>query len=74
MVMTPEAQLAVTPGGSPVAEPIPVAPVVVWVTPAIAILTHSVGDEEATLAVLAGVTVMVPVALTLLHPPVSGME
>ena len=29
--------------------------------------------EEATLAVLAGVTVMVPVAFTVPQPPVKGM-
>ena len=73
MVAVLEDQDPLTPAGKPL-NVAPVAPVVVWVTPAIAILTHSVGDEEATLAVLAGVTVMVPVALTLLHPPVSGME
>ena len=73
IVITPEDQIAVTPGGSPVAAPMPFAPVVEWVTLAIAILTHSVGDEEAVPTVLAGVTVIVPVAFTLLHPPVSGI-
>ena len=40
-----------------------------------AVLIHNVGVDEAALAVLAAVTVMVPVALTLTfpHPPVSGI-
>jgi hypothetical protein len=38
-----------------------------------AVLIHSVGFEDAVPAVFAGVTVMVPVAFTVPHPPVSGM-
>ena len=68
-----DAHAAVTPAGRPVAVPIPVAPVVVCVIFVNAVLIHSVGAEEAAPAVLSGVTVMVPVAFTLPHPPVRGM-
>ena len=64
---------AVTPAGKPVAVPMPVAPVVVCVMFVNAVLIHNVGDELAAPAVLAGVTIMVPVAFTLPHPPVNGM-
>jgi len=57
MVITLVAQLAVTPAGKPVAAPMPVAPVVVWVIGGIAVLTHKVGVDEAALTVSAGVTV-----------------
>ena len=67
------AQAAVTPAGSPVAVPIPVALVVVCVIAVRAVLMHRVGVEEAAPTVLSGVTVMVPVAFTVPHPPVSGM-
>lgn len=69
-----DAQAAVTPVGRPVAVPMPVAPVVVWVMDVSAVFVHSVGVEEATLTVWSGVTVMVPVAKTLLQPPVKGIE
>ena len=67
------AHAAVTPAGNPVAAPIPVAPVVVCVILVSAVLIHSVGVDDAALTVLAGVTVIVPVALTVPQPPVSGM-
>ena len=67
------AQAAVTPAGKPVAVPMPVAPVVVWVMLVSAVLIHKVGLELAAPAVLAGDTMMVPVAFTLPHPPVNGM-
>ncbi len=73
IVIVLEAQDAVTPAGRPVAVPIPVAPVVVCVMAVKAVLMHSVGVEEAVPGVLSGVTVIVPVALTLPQPPVSGM-
>ena len=73
IVIVFEAQAAVTPAGSPVAVPIPVAPVVVWVMFVNGVLAQIVGVEEADPAVFAGVTVIVPVALTLPHPPVKGM-
>ncbi len=73
IVMVSNAQAAVTPAGRPVAVPIPVAPVVVCVIAVSAVLMHSVGAEEAVPTVLFGVTVMLPVAFTMPHPPVSGM-
>ena len=73
MVMVLELQLAVTPLGSPVAVHMPVAPVVVWVIFVRGKLTHKVGLEDAEPAVLAGVTVIVPVASTDPQPPESGM-
>ena len=73
MVITLAAHAAVTPAGRPTAAPIPVAPVVAWVIATSAVLIHSVGVDEAAPAVLFGVTVIVPVALTAPQPPVSGM-
>ncbi len=68
------AKVALTPAGKPVAEPIPVAPVVVCVIEVVnAVLIHNVGLLEAAVAVLAAGTVMVPVALTLPHPPINGI-
>ena len=67
------AQAAVTPAGKPIADPIPVAPVVVWVMFVSAVLMHNVGLELAAPAVLSGVTIIVPVAFTLPQPPVNGM-
>ena len=74
MVMVLDDQLALTPAGKPVDTPIPVAPVVVWVILGSAVLIHKVGVIEAALAVLAAVTVIVPVALPPPQPPVKGME
>ena len=67
------AHAAVTPAGKPVAAPMPVAPVVACVIAVKAVLTHNVGVLEAAPAVLAGVTVIVPVAFTDPQPPVNGM-
>ena len=73
------AKAALTPAGKPLAPEtpafdIPVAPVVVCVKEVVnVVLIHSVGVMEAVLAVLASVTVIVPVALTLPQPPVKGM-
>ncbi|MBV6485831.1 MAG: hypothetical protein KFKLKKLM_02433 [Flavobacteriales bacterium] len=74
MVMVLPAKPAVTPAGKPVAAPIPVAPVVVCVMFVIAVLIHTVGDEEAGVTVISGLTVIVPVALTVPQPPVNGIE
>ena len=74
MVMVLPANEAVTPAGNPVGAPIPVAPVVVCVTLVSGVLIQSVGEAEAAVTVLSGVTVMVPVALTDPQPPVSGIE
>ena len=73
MVIALDAQAAVTPGGKPVAVPIPVAPVVVWVILVRAVLIHSVGVEDAIPAVLV-ITTIVPVAFTEPQPPVKGIE
>ena len=73
IVIILEAQEAVTPPGSPVAAPMPVARVVVWVMAVRSVFTHSVGVEEAAPAVFTAVTVMVPVAVPPPDPPVSGM-
>ena len=50
--MTSEDQAAVTPLGSPVAEPIPVAPVVAIVISVRAVFIHKVGLDDAVPAVL----------------------
>jgi hypothetical protein len=72
--MVLEAQLAVTPAGKPIATPIPVAPVVVCVTTGVSdVLIHRLGVEDATDTVFTARTVIVPVALTVPHPPVSGI-
>ena len=74
IVMVLEDHEAFTPAGKPVAVPIPVAPVVVWViTGLMAVLTHNVGLDDAAVTVLTEITVMVPVAFTVPHPPVNGM-
>ena len=73
MVIVLAAHAAVTPAGKPVAVPIPVAPVVVCVIAVNAVLIHNVGVLDAALTVFAGVTVIVPVAVTVPHPPVNGM-
>jgi hypothetical protein len=62
MVMVLLAQVAVTPVGNPIAAPIPVAIVVVWVMGVSAVLIHKVGVLDAALTVIAVATVMVPVA------------
>ena len=72
------AHVAETPPGKPLAPAtpsllMPVAPVVVWVIAVNAVLIHNVGVDDGAPAVLAGVTVIVPVALTAPQPPVSGM-
>ena len=64
---------AVTPAGRPTAAPMPEAPVVVCVMAVSSVLIHNVGVDEAAPTVMLGVTVIVPVALTVPHPPVRGM-
>ena len=68
-----DAHEALTPVGNPVAVPIPVAPVVVWVMFVSAVLIHNVGVDDAAPAVFAVVTVIVPVAVADPQPPVNGM-
>lgn len=74
MVTVFEPKEADTPVGKPVAVPMPVAPEVVWVILVKGILIHKIGLEEAAPTVFAGVTVIVPVAVPPLQPPVSGIE
>ena len=66
------AQAAVTPVGSPVATPIPVAMVVVWVMFVSGVSIHTVGIDEAAETVLL-ITVMVPVAFTTPQLPIIGI-
>ena len=73
MVITFANHVAVTPAGSPVAVPIPVAPVVVCVIFVNAVLIHNSGADEAAETVFAGFTVMVPVAFVVPQPPVNGI-
>ena len=74
MVIVFVAHAAVTPLGKPVDAPIPVAPVVVCVIGGVnAVLIHKVGDDDAAVTVLFAETVIVPVALILPQPPVSGI-
>jgi hypothetical protein len=74
MVIILLAQAAVTPAGNPVAVPMPVALVVACVIFVKAVLTVSVGVEDAVPTAQAAVTVIVPVAFTALQlVPVSGI-
>ena len=63
IVIVLDAKVADTPAGKPVVALIPVAPVVVCVIAVNAVLIHREGVEEAAPAVLAGVTVIVIVAV-----------
>ncbi len=58
MVMVLDAQAAVTPVGNPVAEPIPVAPVVVCEILVIAVFIQTVGEEDAAVTVFDAVKVI----------------
>jgi hypothetical protein len=74
VIVFPENE-ADTPEGSPVATPIPVAPVVVNVIVGErAVLLQSVGLIDAVETVFIELTVIVPIALTVPHPPIKGME
>ncbi len=61
-------QLAVTPGGKPIAEPIPVAPVVVCVIAGIDSPKQIDGVELPILTVFSGIIVIVPVTLSKAQP------
>jgi hypothetical protein len=74
MVIVLDAQTAVVPIGKPVAVPIPVARVVEWVIGVKAVLIHKVGVVDAAPATIFAVTVIVPVAFTVAHPPDKGIE
>jgi hypothetical protein len=78
MVIVLDVQVALTPAGNPLppetpAPEIPEAPVVLWVIFVKAVPMHKVGVVEAAPAVLAAVTIIVPVAFTLPQPPVNGI-
>jgi hypothetical protein len=66
IVIVLDAQLAVTPAGKPVGNPIPMAPVVDIVIDVIGVPMQSVGLDEAAETVLFGVPVMLN-ATRLLH-------
>ncbi len=79
MVMVLEAHEALTPAGKPLSPEapefeIPVAPTVAMVIELISVFTHTVGLEDGAAAVLVVITVIVPLALTVPHPPVNGIE
>ena len=74
IVIVLEVNDAITPAGRSVGVPMPVAPVVaIVISGDIAVLTHTVGLDDGAPAVLSGVTVIVPVAFKLPHPPVNGI-
>jgi len=78
MVIVFDAHVAEIPAGKPFAPDIPlfeipVAPVVAIVILVKAVLMHNVGFDDGAPFVLAGVTVIVPVAFTLPQPPVNGI-
>ena len=77
IVTTFPAHKPVTPAGRPVIVA-PVAPVVAYVIGVIGVFIQticaSVPSAELRVIVLSGVTVIVPVALTVPHPPVRGIE
>ena len=70
------AQAAVTPAGNPVAVPMAVALVVVCVIFVKAVLTVSVGVDDAVPTAQAGApfTVILPIAFTFPQPPVNGIS
>ena len=66
-------QLAESPGGNPVAVPIPVAPVVVCVIGEIEEKIQTDCVPDATLALFTAFTVIVPLAFTAPQPPANGI-
>ena len=58
IVIVFDAQLADTPDGNPVGDPMPVAPVVECVIVVSAVLMHNVGVDEAAPTVLVAFTVI----------------
>ena len=71
MVIVLDAHAAVTPAGNPVADPIPVAPVVVWVMAVKAVFIFKLGLELAAEAVLSALKIIVALALVTLSHPVT---
>lgn len=74
MVITSLLHVALIPAGRPTGVPIPVAPVVAMVMLGVNAVLMQIVRGAGTAAVLFAMTVMVPVAFTVPHPPVSGME
>ena len=72
IVIVLDTQDAVTPDGKPLVVLIPVVPVVLCVISGRAVLIHNV-VVALLLAVLSGVTMMVPIAFTVPHPPTNGI-
>ena len=73
MVIVLDPKAADTPAGKPVAVPIPVAPVVVWVIAVNAVLIHKVGEDEAAPTVLFELIVAVTaVRVAVVHPLVAS--
>ena len=68
-MITLPAHEAVTPVGKPVAVPIPVARVVVWVIEGNGVFIQSVGVVDGGPATISGTTVIVPMAV--FKPPVQ---
>ena len=73
MVMVLLFQVAVTPVGNPMGVPIPLDPVVAMVIGVSGELIQRVGLVEAGATVFVAVTLIVPQALMVPHPPVNGM-
>ena len=73
IVIVSAAHEAVTPAGSPTGVPMPVASLVLCLIAVSAVLVQIVGEEEAASAVLAAVTVIVPVADATPQPHVKGI-
>ena len=73
IVITLAAHEAVTPTGSPVGVPIPVAPVVAMVIGVSAVLIQSVGVDDGIPAVLGGVMLIVSVVV-FAHRPAVGVN
>ena len=65
-----DTQLAITPEGSPLAVPIPVAPLVVCVTGISVVFRHTLGEAVAVLTVFMSFTVIIPAIFKV--PQVNG--
>ena len=71
MVIVSFAHVAVTPAGSPVGIPMPVAPLVVCIILFKVVNRHIVGIADGALTVFFGFTLIIPDASRLSHPPVN---
>ena len=73
MVMVLDAHEAVTPLGRRTGASMPVAPVVAMFIAVRGVLIHKVDGDVGVVAVFTGVTVIVPMAFIVPHPPLKGM-